>query len=129
MKPIDAPPLTDADRTLAAEYVLGTLDREERRAAKQRLVADPRFASLVRQWERRLAPLHELAVPVAPPARLWRMILDDLAAARASSEARPRRAAAPSEEARPVAPVEKTPPPAGAPGLLGRVGRLLGGRL
>ena len=74
-----APP--DADRILAAEYVLGTLDNEDRRRVRARCAAEPQFAALVRLWERRLAPLHELAVPVIPPPDIWRAIASDLRSA------------------------------------------------
>ncbi|MFS8040014.1 hypothetical protein ACI7CM_02225 [Xanthobacter sp. AM33] len=70
--------LTEADRILAAEYVLGTLDRDERQKVRARIAADPGFAGLVRLWERRLSPLHELAVPVTPPPSIWRVIVSDL---------------------------------------------------
>ncbi|MEP9353830.1 hypothetical protein ABLE93_09550 [Xanthobacter sp. KR7-65] len=69
---------SEADRILAAEYVLGTLDREERRQVRARCASDPPFFSLVRLWERRLSPLHELAVPVIPPPDIWRAISADL---------------------------------------------------
>lgn len=74
-----APP--DADRILAAEYVLGTLDNEDRRRVRARCAAEPQFAALVRMWERRLAPLHELAVPVIPSPDIWRAIASDLRSA------------------------------------------------
>ena len=71
----------DADRILAAEYVLGTLDNDDRRRVRARCAADPQFAGLVRLWERRLAPLHELAVPVIPSPEIWRAIASDLRSA------------------------------------------------
>ncbi len=74
-----APP--DADRILAAEYVLGTLDNDDRRRVRARCAAEPQFAALVRLWERRLAPLHELAVPVIPSPDIWRAIASDLRSA------------------------------------------------
>ncbi|SFH78827.1 anti-sigma factor [Albimonas pacifica] len=58
----------------AAEYVLGTLDADARRAAVARMAADPAFAGTVRAWEGRLAPLAELAAearPAIPPAWVW----------------------------------------------------------
>ena len=55
----------DAD-TLAAEYVLGTLEGAERAAASARLEVDRAFAAEVRLWEDRLFPLTTL-VPDAPP--------------------------------------------------------------
>jgi anti-sigma-K factor RskA len=52
---------------LAAEYVLGTLDVNERRAAEARLAADPAFRAMVADWEKRLQPLADSAAPVAVP--------------------------------------------------------------
>lgn len=63
------------DRDLqAAEYVLGTLDRDERRAFARVLATDPAAAAAVRDWTERLAPLGEGAAAVQPPARLWSRI-------------------------------------------------------
>lgn len=56
--------------TLAAEYVVGTLDQSERSAVSARLATDPALRSAVAQWELRLAPLADLVEPIAPPARL-----------------------------------------------------------
>jgi len=120
---------SDVDRTLAAEFVLGTLDPDERKIARGRVGADPQFATLVRQWERRLAPLHELAVPVAPPPQLWRQILADLDAARAARPSGGRaRSGAPVADAsgRPAPrPDLKGRPDRPATGVLGRFRRLL----
>lgn len=57
--------------TLAAEYVLGTLDGEQRRQAEARLATDREFARLVDEWSRRLAPLSEAVAPVEPPRDIW----------------------------------------------------------
>lgn len=73
------PPAREQDQFLAAEFVLGTLEGAERAHVRQRMRADPAFAGLVRMWERRLAPLHELTAPIAPPAELGLLILDDFA--------------------------------------------------
>lgn len=59
---------------LAAEYVLGTLSREEREAAAARLDRDPGFAEAVAAWERRLGPLSEVVAPVQPPPGLYNKI-------------------------------------------------------
>jgi anti-sigma-K factor RskA len=68
--PEEAPePLTP--NTRAAEYVLGTLDPEERAEAQVLISSDPVFAALVRDWERRLGELHALADSVEPPAAVW----------------------------------------------------------
>jgi anti-sigma-K factor RskA len=63
-------PIDDQD-LLAAEYALGVLDPEARRAAQLRLQRDPAFAGEVAAWEARLAPLAEALPEVAPPPELW----------------------------------------------------------
>ena len=70
----------DEDRDgFAAEYVLGTLDAEERAQADTLLQADPTFAATVRQWERRLGELNVLVAPVEPPVSVWDKIRTSLA--------------------------------------------------
>jgi anti-sigma-K factor RskA len=70
----------DEDRDgFAAEYVLGTLDAEERAHADTLLQADPTFAAAVRQWERRLGELNVLVAPIEPPAPVWDKIKASLA--------------------------------------------------
>jgi anti-sigma-K factor RskA len=59
---------------LAAEYVLGALEGEERGEAERLLAADPVFARSVAAWQRRLTPLAAHVAPVPPPADLWRRI-------------------------------------------------------
>ncbi len=59
---------------LAAEYVLGTLSREERAEAAARQEHDPQFARAVQAWERRLGPLAESVAPVQPPPGLYNKI-------------------------------------------------------
>jgi anti-sigma-K factor RskA len=56
---------------LVGEYVLGTLEREERSKLEEIAAREPTVAAAIMVWERRLAPLHELIVPVEPPATLW----------------------------------------------------------
>ena len=51
---------------LAGEYVLGTLDANERAAAQGLLAANSEFAAKVRLWERRLGELHLMVEPVEP---------------------------------------------------------------
>ncbi len=65
----------EEDRRIAAEYVLGTLDAAERTALRARIADDPAFGALVRMWEMRFAPLHELAVTAPAPVTLWNEIL------------------------------------------------------
>lgn len=55
---------------LAAEYVLGTLDRAERDGVEQALRGDSELASLVAGWERRLIPLALALEPVTVPPYL-----------------------------------------------------------
>lgn len=60
---------------LAAEYVLGTLDADERRAVEVRIAADPTFAAAVASWAERLQPLADGNAPVAPHANTFDRIL------------------------------------------------------
>ena len=77
--------MADLDREeldgLAAEYVLGQLAGDERRAAEARLGADPGFRAAVAAWERRLQPLADAAGEVAPPAGTFAAILARLESA------------------------------------------------
>lgn len=66
---------------LAAEYALGVLDGEERRAAAARVVADPDFATDVGAWEDRLAPLIAETLAIEPPAQVWPRIAAAVGAA------------------------------------------------
>jgi hypothetical protein len=56
---------------LAAEYVLGTLDFDERTQAQALLVIDPEFVAKVLLWERRLGELHLMVEPVEPDGKIW----------------------------------------------------------
>ncbi|MCC6001797.1 MAG: anti-sigma factor [Pararhodobacter sp.] len=49
----------ERDELLAAEYVLGTLPAEERRALRDRAEVDGAFAARIQAWEARLAPLND----------------------------------------------------------------------
>src|SRR5262245_32679928 len=59
---------------LAAEYVIGTLDTDERARANAQLEIDEGFRLLVRAWERRLGELHLMVEPVEPDGRIWQRI-------------------------------------------------------
>jgi len=59
---------------LAAEYVLGTLNREERLAVESRIASDPTLKAAISAWERRLTPLADTLKPVVPPANLYNKI-------------------------------------------------------
>jgi hypothetical protein len=87
---------TDA---LAAEYVLGTLDFEERMQARTLLDADEAFAAKVELWERRFGELHLMVEPVEPEAAIWARIKAKVPEAR--------------QKMQPSAP--EVPPPALAP--------------
>jgi anti-sigma-K factor RskA len=66
--------ITDDTDLLVGEYVLGTLERDERRKLEEIAAREPMVAAAVMVWERRLAPLHELIVPVEPPDGMWAKI-------------------------------------------------------
>lgn len=79
----------DDDRdALAAEYVLGTLDSDERAQAHALIMVDAGFADAVRVWERRLGELHVLVAPVEPPAETWDKIKVRIAGVEPSGEVR-----------------------------------------
>ena len=63
---------------VAAEYVIGTLDPDERERANALLDVDEGFRALVRTWERRLGELHLMVEPVEPDERIWDRIRDRL---------------------------------------------------
>jgi anti-sigma-K factor RskA len=64
----------DAGGVIAAEYVLGVLDAQERRAFERRLSQEPALASEVAFWERRLGAFAAEVAPVSPPTRAWARI-------------------------------------------------------
>jgi anti-sigma-K factor RskA len=76
---------TDHDiDSLAGEYVLGTLDAQQRAQVQKRLEREADLRKAVDDWEIRLLSLTDLAEPVTPPASLWSRIdqsLDALSAA------------------------------------------------
>lgn len=63
--------VNEDDRQFVAEYVLGTLPAALRLMVRARFNDEPEIAALAQMWQRRLAPLHELAVPIAPPRDIW----------------------------------------------------------
>ena len=89
----------DDMETLAAEYVLGTLDHAQRKAAESRLASDRAFARLVEEWTQRLAPLSQIVEPVEPPHDNWPAIHAALPLERRSAT-EPSRTASPSIWAR-----------------------------
>jgi anti-sigma-K factor RskA len=63
----DNEPERRSDDLVAAEYVLGVLPADERRAASRRIETDPAFARLADAWEARFAPLGSAYPDAAPP--------------------------------------------------------------
>lgn len=56
---------------MAAEYVLGTLDGDERAQVETVMSVDPEFKLVVEQWERRLGELHAMVGAVEPAEEVW----------------------------------------------------------
>ncbi|MFL9960161.1 anti-sigma factor [Paraburkholderia sediminicola] len=75
---------------LAAEYVLGTLRGGARRRFQQYADKDSAIRRAIDQWQRRLAPIAELAAPHMPPAAVWDAIERRLGLSAARTAARPR---------------------------------------
>jgi anti-sigma-K factor RskA len=63
--------MNEEQEVLAAEYVLGTLDAEERARAQALVESDLGFAAMVRGWERRFGELQAMVDPVEPSPDLW----------------------------------------------------------
>ncbi|MGR4069327.1 anti-sigma factor [Billgrantia sp. C5P2] len=59
---------------LAAEFVLGTLEADEREWVARRRQQDPDLDAMIVAWEARLAPLGEEVQPLAPGPELWARI-------------------------------------------------------
>src|SRR5205085_9007921 len=56
---------------MAAEYVLGTLDGDERVQVETMMNVDQDFKALVESWERRLGELHAMVAAIEPPPEIW----------------------------------------------------------
>jgi anti-sigma-K factor RskA len=59
--------LSPDDDLKAAEFALGTLDGGERAALAARRLREPDLDAAIEAWERRLAPLSEASLALAPP--------------------------------------------------------------
>ncbi len=70
--------MSDDDEVLAGEYVLGTLEADERTVFTTVLTQDQEKRDLVARWEARLAPLATRMPEVLPPSRVWNRIVDSL---------------------------------------------------
>jgi anti-sigma-K factor RskA len=79
----------DADRVQAAEYVLGVLSAEERRAVETRMAQEAAFAREIAGWEERLGGMASYVSPAQPPAQIWLRIEASLGAPSASATAAP----------------------------------------
>ena len=97
---------------LAAEYVLGTLDANERTRANVLLDVDHQFRGIVRIWERRLGELHLMVEPVEPDAKIWQRVRGKLKNVAPLAVAVP--AAAPSPPSPPKSPSPPLKMPAAA---------------
>jgi anti-sigma-K factor RskA len=59
---------------LAAEYVIGLLEGDERRHAEHLAAMDPSFQAVISQWQARLAELDQIATPQPASAALWERV-------------------------------------------------------
>ena len=66
--------MSDEPDMQAAEYVLGTLPADERRAFEALLAHDPAARQAVENWQRHLLPLNDVLNDVEPPAHVWQAI-------------------------------------------------------
>lgn len=72
---------TSGEGTLvAAEYVLGVLSAEERRAVQARIAREPALRAEIQYWEQRLGPLASELEAIDPPPQVWPKIEAALAA-------------------------------------------------
>jgi anti-sigma-K factor RskA len=79
--------LSEDRETLAAEFVLGTLDASERAQVQALLVSDAEFAARVRYWEGRLGSLLTAVAPVEPRRDLLPAIMAQIAQTRSGGGA------------------------------------------
>lgn len=59
---------------VASEYVLGTLNADDRASVAARRLREPALETAITEWERRLSPLINLTSPIAPPDEILPMI-------------------------------------------------------
>ena len=76
---------SDDIEALAAEYVLGTLDMEERAMVAARRQREADLDAAISDWERRLSPLTDAVPSVAPGPEVWRRIEKQIAGAAGGS--------------------------------------------
>ncbi len=66
--------MSDEPDMQAAEYILGTLPADERRAFEALLARDPAMRLAVESWRRHFAPLNDALDDVEPPEHVWQAI-------------------------------------------------------
>ena len=88
---------------MAAEYVLGTLEGDERSQVETMIAVDPEFKTLVEIWERHLGELHAMVNAVEPPEEVWTKIRTAITAIAPDTSMRLPEISAP--QIAPVAPV------------------------
>ena len=64
--------------TLAAEFVMGTLDWHERAAVTARRTRDPELDRAIEAWVEVLAPINALIVPIGPPTSLKSKLMQQI---------------------------------------------------
>lgn len=64
---------------MAAEFVLGTLERHDARAVELMAQSDHELAAAIAAWQERLAPLGLLVAEEPPPRELWARLEDAIA--------------------------------------------------
>jgi anti-sigma-K factor RskA len=62
--------LSDNDNILAAEYALGLLPADARRAFEQRVKTDPALAAALREWDEHFTSFSDEIAPVEPPRQI-----------------------------------------------------------
>jgi hypothetical protein len=100
----------DELNALAAEYVLGTLDYEERNGAAALLEVDPAFQGIVRIWERRFGDLYLMVEAVEPDVQLWERIRPKVGGIEQDALAIPSHADAQAAATTTEEPAVETPP-------------------
>lgn len=83
--------MTDSETIddLAAEFVLGTLNADERRAVMARRTREPDLEDAIVFWETRFAPLDDVMPPVTPPSGLKAHVLRAIQLSAATPEPAP----------------------------------------
>lgn len=95
---------TEDHIALAAEYVLGTLDADERAQVETMMAVDKAFADVVQGWAYRLGVLNQMVGMIEPRPIVWENIRSELARTDFAQES-------------PALPEGSPPPPPPAPEL------------